>query len=93
MTEMRIVAPSPKNRIASGIMATDGTGRKNSTMIFSASNTGLYVPIRIPTTIATTVARARPRTYTESVTPIWLEMSPLISPWKSAANTAVGGGT
>ncbi len=62
MTEMRIVAPSPKNKIASGIIATDGTGRKNSTITFSASYTGLYVPIKMPTTIDTTVASAKPRT-------------------------------
>ena len=30
------------------MIAIDGTGRRNSTITFSESNTGLYVPIRIP---------------------------------------------
>jgi hypothetical protein len=76
ITKVDIVVVRPKNRIATGITAEAGSGRKNSSIGERNSCAACELPIAAPSRIATTTATIQPAPSRCAVAPIVVHRLP-----------------
>src|ERR687888_1426796 len=84
--------PLPQIRIASGISATDGIGRRNSTTARTERYSSELEPMKIPAGIAIAAATSSPSAQPCSVSATAVQNVLLAASSASAANISVGGG-
>src|SRR6478609_9474293 len=82
----------PNMRIASGISATDGIGRRNSTVVWVARRRNGTSPMTVPSTTASTVAITSPSAHDVRVRPTLRQNSRSRTWSPSAARVAVAVG-
>src|SRR5687768_11154903 len=84
--------PPPTTRMTSGINATDGIGRRNSTVARVATRSGATLPSNRPVGTATAVATLRAIAHASTVAITSRRNDSWVSRCAIRANTTLGGG-
>ena len=83
--------PKPNSSIASGISATEGTGRNTSIESDESRAARRDRPSTMPRPTPRTAPSSRPSAAVPSVKPVACQSEPSSAAWASACNAALGG--